>query len=122
MGFDGSQAATVKMAQRQWNALGAQRAAFCPICRTRGCAHLEKLETEIKLQQKHVLKRDVLAHPAPNIFVGYSGYPSVNLGPLALNPTWTRRGLTTPSAGTATPCKTSCIFAACSPGEKKGIG
>lgn len=78
----GSEAATVLQAQQAWKESGGRRAAFCPICRTRGCAHLEKLDFEIKLQQGQMLKREIFGASPPNIFVGYSGYPDVQLGPL----------------------------------------
>ncbi|MBU1198131.1 hypothetical protein KJ765_06530 [Candidatus Micrarchaeota archaeon] len=79
--FKGSEAATVIQAQKQWIA-GAPRTGFCPICRSRGCAHLEKLQLQIQLKQKKKLTRDVFGASPPNAFIGTHGYPFVNIGPL----------------------------------------
>ncbi|MFH1199999.1 MAG: hypothetical protein V1708_02940 [Candidatus Micrarchaeota archaeon] len=78
-----SEPATVAIAR---SVLSSQRTTgnggFCPICRTRGCAHQEKLETEIRLAQGLHFKRDVFGPSPPNIFVGSYGYPQVDAGPL----------------------------------------
>ena len=56
--------------------------AFCPICRTRTCAHFRKLNAQISAMQKQKLKREVFGESPPNVFVGHYGYPQVMAGPL----------------------------------------
>ncbi|MFH1107095.1 MAG: hypothetical protein V1787_04320, partial [Candidatus Micrarchaeota archaeon] len=95
-----SEPATVSIARE---ALSRARAsgvgAFCPICRTRGCAHQEKLETEIRLQQGLRLKRQVFGPSPPNIFVGSFGYPGVDAGPLvSIDSGWNAEALDDPRA------------------------
>ncbi len=94
----GSEPATASLArQALWRAGRTGAGGFCPICRTRGCAHQEKLETEIRLQQGLRMKKEVFGPSPPNIFVGSYGYPGVDAGPLvAIDSTWSAEALDDP--------------------------
>lgn len=94
----GSEPATVSLARQALSrARGSGVGGFCPICRTRGCAHQEKLETEIRLQQDLRMKKEIFGPSPPNIFVGSYGYPGVDAGPLvAIDSSWGAEALDDP--------------------------